>query len=466
MKKKNNIKLPKDINNNKNSILFVLGGVLLLLMIIGATYAYFAVSTVSNFGTRTINAQAGNIGTVTLDGSNALLNMSLTALDMVQGSSDITYYASSSGTTTTPTEVTIGTASVTPSTDTNYYHCTYTLSVTHTGTNDMYTAFTSGANKSTGQIILTINGTDYDFYDGWPANNQVTGEFYTNVSNPADITAGLRLINDSEINQNYLANTDIQISISLVNNSLSCAAEYPTLYWTFNDNTKTSITTATATKVLSPSNLIGTNIYHKSYNEQDGYYYQASNEDFSEEFYGESCHDIWISDEFQYSWAIGSFDNEEEFCEVVSPYYEFRSEHPSSYSECTNFSPQLYTNERCSYVEHTEKVYVKETTTNGNISREVCTNLNGTRVCLKPSDWSNVDAIKSQLEGLGLTCTKNSTLLSCINNYHMITLSSSAVYSYLLLYYITPSNNTPTKGSQATNCYLASNGTATCRKGL
>ena len=40
--------------------------------------------------------------------------MDLTALDMVQGNSDITYYASSSGQTTTPTTVTLGTASVSP----------------------------------------------------------------------------------------------------------------------------------------------------------------------------------------------------------------------------------------------------------------------------------------------------------------------------------------------------------------
>ena len=209
-------------NNKKQKNMFIFGLVALLLTVVGATYAYFAVTTVNNFGTSTINAVAGEIGTVTLNGSNAQLNLSVTALDMVQGNSDIAYYASSSGKTTTPTTVTLGTATVTPSTDTNYYHCTYTLSVTHTGTNDMYTAFSSAANKSTGQIILTINGVDYDFYNGWPTSNQVTGSFYIRGTQTKDITAGLRIINDSEINQNYLANTDISISISLVNNSLSC----------------------------------------------------------------------------------------------------------------------------------------------------------------------------------------------------------------------------------------------------
>ena len=209
---------------DKKKILLVFIVAIFLVLIVSATYAYFAVSTVNNFGTSTINAQAGNIGTVTLNGNSAQLNMSLTALDMVQGNSDITYYASSSGKTTTPTEDVIGTASVSPTSDTNTYHCTYTLSVTHSGTNDMYTAFSSAANKSTGQIILTINGVDYDFNDGWPTSNQVSGSFYIKGTQTKNITAGLRIINDSEINQNYLANTDISISISLVNNSLSCTA--------------------------------------------------------------------------------------------------------------------------------------------------------------------------------------------------------------------------------------------------
>ena len=215
---------------DKKKILLVFIVAIFLVLIVSATYAYFAVSTINNFGTSTINAQAGGIGTVTLNGNNAQLNLSVTALDMVQGSNDITYYASSSGTTTTETEETIGTATLTPNTDTTTYHCTYTLSVTHTGTNDMYTAFTNGANKSAGQIILTINGVDYDFYNGWPANNRVTGEFNIKGNQTVNITAGLRFLNKSSINQNYLAGTDLNITINVVNGTLSCeVVDVPTL---------------------------------------------------------------------------------------------------------------------------------------------------------------------------------------------------------------------------------------------
>ena len=60
-----------EINNKRNKLLFVLGIIALLLVVMGASYAYFAVTTVNNFGTSTINAQAGNIGTVTLNGNSA-----------------------------------------------------------------------------------------------------------------------------------------------------------------------------------------------------------------------------------------------------------------------------------------------------------------------------------------------------------------------------------------------------------
>ncbi len=219
-------------SNNKQRNMFLIGLVALLLLVVGATYAYFAVTTVNNFGTSTINATAGGIGTVTLNGNNANLTMDLTALDMVRGNTNIVYYAGESGKTTNVTTVTLGTAEVTPSTDTNYYHCTYTLSVTHSGTNDMYNLFNHQTNstydytnRSTGQIILTINDTDYDFYNAWPTNNQVSGEFYISYGSPQDITASLIIINRSDIDQSYLAGSDIQISISLVNGSLSCTAE-------------------------------------------------------------------------------------------------------------------------------------------------------------------------------------------------------------------------------------------------
>ena len=188
-------------------------------MIGGATYAYFSVTLFNNFGTRTITAEAGNAGSVTLNGTNANLTMDLTVADMrLMG--HVPYYASSSGKTTTPTEVTIGTATVGSNNDTNYYKCSYTLNVTKSGT--MYDAFTSNSNPTKGkdQIILTIDNREYDWYsEAFPTT--INGTFIVKSESDYQIKAGLRIINDI-VEQNAIAGTNINISLneSIENNNL------------------------------------------------------------------------------------------------------------------------------------------------------------------------------------------------------------------------------------------------------
>ena len=188
-------------------------------MIGGATYAYFSVTLFNNFGTRTITAEAGNAGSVTLNGTNANLTMDLTVADMrLMG--HVPYYASSSGKTTTPTEVTIGTATVGSNNDTNYYKCSYTLNVTKSGT--MYDAFTSNSNPTKGkdQIILTIDNREYDWYsEAFPTT--INGTFIVKSESDYQIKAGLRIINDI-VEQNAIAGTNINISLSVAANSLNC----------------------------------------------------------------------------------------------------------------------------------------------------------------------------------------------------------------------------------------------------
>jgi hypothetical protein len=267
-----------EFSNNKQRNVFIFGLVTLLLLVLGASYAYFAVTTVSNFGTSIINAEAGEIGSVTLNGSNAILSMDITALDMVQqceyeliGSegndwyqancSNQNYYASSSGTTTNPTVVSLGSASVSSSTDANYYHCSYTLNLTHSGTRDMYNIFNSQtnnaydyANRSYGQIVLTVNRNSYDFYESWPST--ISGDFYTTYGDPAYITAGLMLTNDGYTDQTYLADSYISISVSVAQNSFSCAPiSTPTITYWGNKSNQEYVTTSNATKEADYNDL-------------------------------------------------------------------------------------------------------------------------------------------------------------------------------------------------------------------
>ena len=270
----------------------VIGVLTLLVLVIGATYAYFAVGINNNFGTTTISASADDVGTVTLTNINSTLSMSLTAADMMRQTGKIctkriatvcneatgycdyetvscsegeancvcnnvygfvNYYATPSGKSTTANMAwEIGRATVTPSTDTNYYSCDYTLSVSNTGTTNMYTAFTGmpeqanatqarpNAYKSADQVIFQINDTEYDWYtNGMP--NSYTGNMIVNVDDPGHITAGLKLVNDGNIDQTDLAGSDITITIQATN--FSCTAVTPTYayynYSTWNDGSPT-----------------------------------------------------------------------------------------------------------------------------------------------------------------------------------------------------------------------------------
>ena len=208
-----------EVNNKKHLTLTLVAVVTLLVLIGGATYAYFSVGATNNFNTITANAQAGSIGSVTLNGTNANLTMALTASDMASSNTN-TYYASSSGKTTTPTEELIATATVSPNNDTNYYKCSYTLNVSKSGT--MYDAFTSNSNPTKGkdQIILTIDNHDYDWYsEAFPT--AINGTFIVKSGSDYQIKAELRIINDI-VEQNAIAGTNINISLSVAANSLNC----------------------------------------------------------------------------------------------------------------------------------------------------------------------------------------------------------------------------------------------------
>ena len=305
--------------DKKQKNLFIVAVVTMIAIVAGATYAYFSVGTTNLFGTSTINATADSMGTVIMQGTNANLTMSLSAVDMMRANDSITYYATTEGKTTdvSKKETVIARAYVSPETDTNMYHCTYNLNISHTGTKDMYYTFlgvenavaetdlysyrvneydtleacnnfidsdgstgqakcqqfgnkysivendeiaanvlyTSQSecetavantnneftftcykrinagdtylkrqatpyNRSNAEIILTVNGTDYDWNSGMPST--IRGEFNIMAPQEIELTAGLRLINKSYKDQTGLAGSDI--SISITSDSLVCNA--------------------------------------------------------------------------------------------------------------------------------------------------------------------------------------------------------------------------------------------------
>ncbi len=216
-------------------ILIVLSA--LIILVIGSAYAYFATGTTNNFGTTTIEGYADSTGTVSLVGTNAQLSIHLSGVDMAQGQSDITYYATSNGTpSVTENSVVVGSTSVTGN---NYYNCSYTLSATATGTNNMYTAFQGMTGKSAGQIVLQVGSNTYDFNTAnlFPITINGTLEGVT-ASESQSIEASLYVVNKSNLAQDALQGKDIQIILTATN--FSCTAvEAPVLpvvsYFTCND---------------------------------------------------------------------------------------------------------------------------------------------------------------------------------------------------------------------------------------
>ena len=194
----------------------------LILLTAGATYAYFSVSTTNSFGTTTIEATADTVGSVALTGGSNL-TLHVTAEQMMQGANDITYYASASGTTTTETSPVIATATVTGS---GTYNCNYTLNIAASATsaaNNMYTKFQNMSTMSTGQIVLTVGGTAYDFNTASLFPMTINGTL-TAVSSgsPKTVTAQLKLVNKASINQDDLQGTDITLTFTAT--AFTCTA--------------------------------------------------------------------------------------------------------------------------------------------------------------------------------------------------------------------------------------------------
>ena len=234
MKENNNIKKVKVRR------VLIVGVTFLIAIVIGATYAYYSAYVNSNYNTKYITVSTGTRSSILLDGTSASLTLgTITGSDMVRTSKDIVYYAGPEKKTLEPTEVTIGVASYDNMNDRNVYRCTYTLSLTHTGSPDLIDKFLSNnyTNKSAGQIILTVNGVEYDLNSGFPST--ITGTIDVSRYENASITVGLRFVNLSNVDQEYLTNTDGYININIPNNGFICdqVGTLELAYWGYEKNT-------------------------------------------------------------------------------------------------------------------------------------------------------------------------------------------------------------------------------------
>lgn len=197
-------------NNKKTITLTIFGVSFLLVLVIGATYAYFTVDASNEFKTTKIDATTPSIGNVTLrTGNNLYLN--LTRNNMMSSNTGSYYGVTQENgeASTSAVNATIGTLNVTGE---GKFSCNYELQVTNTG--DLKEALTEA-----GVVTFAINNNYYDVYEtNFPLT--ITGTINgITQQRSKNITAQLRFVNASK-EQNELINKNMTLEFSAV--SLNC----------------------------------------------------------------------------------------------------------------------------------------------------------------------------------------------------------------------------------------------------
>ena len=239
----------------KELIKLVSGVSVFLLLIIGATYAYFLVPTSSNFNTITGRASTEEIGNVSLASTNANLSLDMKVVNFAKRDGDVIYYASNDGLTTVETKENIGVATATGN---GNYNCHYTMRVSKSSTDnkDLYEAFQNMSTKSEGQIILTIDDQEFDFntanlFNNFTYNGTIRG---VNVYHQGYIKAGLYVVDKHDVLQNELNDKNITLSFNVT--SFSCdATGIGGRYILANNNLKTNLSNTPLNDLLGENTL-------------------------------------------------------------------------------------------------------------------------------------------------------------------------------------------------------------------
>lgn len=205
-----NAKINKKINKDTIIIPMIIVILTFVLLIVGSAYAYFTANNRIG-GSTNINTEFESVGISKLASKNNL-KLNLTLVDMMKKDNNVDYYATLDGTpSTSENSEIIATASVEGNGKMN---CNYTLEVTVNGTNNMYEAFKNMEKKSAGQLILNVDGIDYDLYNvTFPLT--ITGTIDDlSENNSKDIKASFRIVNRKDIDQSDLANKDLTLSFN------------------------------------------------------------------------------------------------------------------------------------------------------------------------------------------------------------------------------------------------------------
>lgn len=207
-------------DNNKRKIALILVVILLIVVVLGASFAYFLVNTTNSTTAKTGKVTTADKFSVEVNGG-LTMNLDLTLNQLMPQGSDVTYYSSSSGVTTTKTKETFATVSTL---DTRALDCTYTITVTNNDTSGYNNTINQiKANGSTGEMLLVLYDGDtaistIDMKNAtWDANKKMTvNKTLTSLSSSQSktLSAELKLVVYNDKAQNYLSNSKTNVGIS------------------------------------------------------------------------------------------------------------------------------------------------------------------------------------------------------------------------------------------------------------
>ncbi len=204
--------------DKKNTMLLtVIAVATLLVAVVGATFAFFAVSNPSD-ATTTAKAEAKKVPSFVINPDQPNLNMVLSAEDMKQSEAeDVPYYAVS-GTSGThelsKQDLTIATMTRTGGEDADKYKCSVTVTVTVDNTEMLDALKTDNAN-----LYLNGLGLSSEKLDLTTLKTTSNTKSYTNIVNfdtpgaSNKLTADLEIINSHDDDQSGAAGQTLNVTV-------------------------------------------------------------------------------------------------------------------------------------------------------------------------------------------------------------------------------------------------------------
>jgi len=198
-------------NNKKILVPTIVAVVTLVLLVFGATYAYFTIGSTNNFGTKDLSATVEDMaGAVVLSQETDTLSLNVTRTMMSKDNKWTAYYASGSYIPASIAKISVA--------GDGTYKCDYKVTVTKSSSspeNDLYKSFLENTLGEDREIVFWINGHDYHFVeeDLFPITHTDT-IYNINKDNPKYIASNLKITNQY-FDQNYLKGKDITLTYNI-----------------------------------------------------------------------------------------------------------------------------------------------------------------------------------------------------------------------------------------------------------